>query len=382
MQGAAVIRRAIGGATPRFVVLSALIGAACAGDSRPAAMTTTAAMTATASATTAASPAAAPPAPVAALEPAVAEAVEKVLTAAEHPGLTWASIGDVSADLKPLYDAEADRLLWFNGSAPLATVERTVSTLAAAGDHGLDPADYDAASLKEQWAGLEAGSAAATDRAMFDLALSVAAARMLRAVHIGRVDPATMHWGYQLERKPVDAPVLLREAREGRGLAAMLDSLQPPFAHYARARTTLAAYKALAAQGEPPPIPELGKGPGIKPAGIWAGVPRSPRACACLAICRPTRPKRPVSQPATRARWSMPSNASRIGTDSKTDGVIGAGTIKALNVTLAQRVQQIELAMERMRWLPKLDDRPNVFVNVPLFRCGRPIPFAARSRCG
>jgi L,D-transpeptidase catalytic domain/Putative peptidoglycan binding domain len=52
----------------------------------------------------------------------------------------------------------------------------------------------------------------------------------------------------------------------------------------------------------------------------------------------------------------------------ETDGVIGAGTIKALNVTLAQRVRQIELAMERMRWLPKLDDRPNVFVNVPLFR--------------
>jgi murein L,D-transpeptidase YcbB/YkuD len=50
------------------------------------------------------------------------------------------------------------------------------------------------------------------------------------------------------------------------------------------------------------------------------------------------------------------------------DGVIGTGTIKAINVTLAQRVRQIELAMERMRWLPKLDDRPNVFVNVALFR--------------
>ena len=35
---------------------------------------------------------------------------------------------------------------------------------------------------------------------------------------------------------------------------------------------------------------------------------------------------------------------------------------------LAHRVRQIELAMERMRWLPELSDRPNVFVNVPLFR--------------
>ncbi len=50
------------------------------------------------------------------------------------------------------------------------------------------------------------------------------------------------------------------------------------------------------------------------------------------------------------------------------DGVIGAGTIKALNVSLAARVRQIELAMERMRWLPALSNRPNVFVNVALYR--------------
>jgi L,D-transpeptidase YcbB len=50
------------------------------------------------------------------------------------------------------------------------------------------------------------------------------------------------------------------------------------------------------------------------------------------------------------------------------DGVIGAGTIKALNVSLADRIRQIELSMERMRWLPTLSDRPNVFVNVALFR--------------
>jgi L,D-transpeptidase YcbB len=50
------------------------------------------------------------------------------------------------------------------------------------------------------------------------------------------------------------------------------------------------------------------------------------------------------------------------------DGVIGAGIIRAVNVKLAQRVRQIELAMERMRWLPTLSDQPNVFVNLPLFR--------------
>ena len=50
------------------------------------------------------------------------------------------------------------------------------------------------------------------------------------------------------------------------------------------------------------------------------------------------------------------------------DGVIGATTLRAINVPLAARVRQIELAMERMRWLPLLDDEPNIFVNVANFR--------------
>ena len=50
------------------------------------------------------------------------------------------------------------------------------------------------------------------------------------------------------------------------------------------------------------------------------------------------------------------------------DGVIGPGTIAALNVARGHRVRQIELALERERWLPEMRSEPHVFVNVPLFR--------------
>jgi murein L,D-transpeptidase YcbB/YkuD len=50
------------------------------------------------------------------------------------------------------------------------------------------------------------------------------------------------------------------------------------------------------------------------------------------------------------------------------DGVIGAGTLETLNVPLAHRVRQLELAMERMRWLPDMHDRASIFVNVALYR--------------
>ena len=52
----------------------------------------------------------------------------------------------------------------------------------------------------------------------------------------------------------------------------------------------------------------------------------------------------------------------------ESDGVIGAGTIRALNVSAATRLRQIELALERERWLPEMRKEPLVFVNVSLFR--------------
>ena len=116
-------------------------------------------------------------------------------------------------------------------------------------------------------------------------------------------------------------------------------------------------------------MPDLPKGQSkLEPGRPWAGVPQlAARLRAFGDFSAPSAPEESAPPPYAGALVDAVKRfQGRHGLD--TDGVIGAGTIKALNVTLAQRVRQIELAMERMRWLPKLDNRPNVFVNVPLFR--------------
>jgi murein L,D-transpeptidase YcbB/YkuD len=292
--------------------------------------------------------------------------VDRVLTSGEHPGLTWSAIPDVVPVLKPLYDVEPDRLLWFDRGTPSPAIEEAVSTVAAAGEYGLDPADYDAGFLQERWAAFVAGTTTGPERAHFDLALSVAAARMLRAVHVGRIDPATMNWGYDIAEKKVDVGTAVRQVIQGGGLRKTLDSLEPPVSHYGRARQTLAVYKAKAQAGEPDPVPELSKGQTkVEPGKAWAGVPQ---LAARLRVFGDL-PESAANQGTTYAAplvAAVKSFQARHSLDP--DGVIGASTIKALNVTVAQRAHQIELAMERMRWLPELSTRPNVFVNVPLFR--------------
>jgi murein L,D-transpeptidase YcbB/YkuD len=49
------------------------------------------------------------------------------------------------------------------------------------------------------------------------------------------------------------------------------------------------------------------------------------------------------------------------------DGVLGKGTLKALNTPIEQRIRQISLTLERWRWLPPFKSPP-IIVNIPQFR--------------
>jgi murein L,D-transpeptidase YcbB/YkuD len=50
------------------------------------------------------------------------------------------------------------------------------------------------------------------------------------------------------------------------------------------------------------------------------------------------------------------------------DSVLGPGTAAAINAPMSRRLRQLELALERIRWLPALDKGPFVVVNVPGFQ--------------
>jgi len=50
------------------------------------------------------------------------------------------------------------------------------------------------------------------------------------------------------------------------------------------------------------------------------------------------------------------------------DGMLGAATLAELATPLNVRVRQIELSLERLRWLPELPAGPLIAVNIPSFR--------------
>jgi murein L,D-transpeptidase YcbB/YkuD len=300
----------------------------------------------------------------AAVDPDVAAAIDTVIASAHHPEMRWPDIRDVAPTLKELYAAEPDGLFWFDGTAPHPQLAGIVNALDLADEQGLDRSDYDADRLQARWKALAAGTdATPAQRALFDLALTACVSRLLTAVHVGRVDPATLRWGYDIEPKRLERAAALVELRQLGDLGHALALREPPFSHYARAKRVLARYKTAAGQ-EPPAVPAFAAGQKkVEPGQPWDGlaaVAARLRVFGDLADAG----ARPSYDPALVD--AAKSFQRRHGLEP--DGVLGAGTIATLNVTLAHRVRQIELAMERMRWLPQVSDRANLFVNVPLFR--------------
>ncbi len=315
--------------------------------------------------------------PPALVEPAVpadgalAGTVAGVLETARHPWLRWPDLADVAPALRDLYAAEADRLFWFAGEQPYPALTGALEAVAGGAERGLEPADYDAERVEAEWKRLQTATPDGSERGLFDLAVSVGLLREIEAVHSGRVHPRTLDWGYDVAPKKLDRAALLREARNGRGVSALLDSLEPSYPHYVRNRVALAHYRALAQAGEPDPVPALSKGRRkVEPGQPWEGVPPLSKRLrlfgdlAADALPAGEGDGTPVYEGVLVD--AVKRFQARHILDA--DGVVGAGTIEALNVPIARRVRQLELAMERGRWLPRLTDRPVVFVNVPLFR--------------
>ena len=235
------------------------------------------------------------------------------------------------------------------------------------------PADYDAAKLAEKWAAIRtAGSTtSAEDRVLFDMAVTVSAMRLLQSLHWGRVDPRHVGFDYDVTSRRLDLATTLRSARDGAGLPAAIAAVEPQFPVYRRMIKALGDYRSLAA-AEPPSVPAPGAGrKKVEPGKPWDGVTALAarlRAFGDLLADAAAPQSAADGTPLYDGPLVDAVKVFQRRHGLEPDGVIGAGTIEKMNVPAAARVRQLELALERERWLPEMRKEPLLFVNVSLFR--------------
>lgn len=296
-----------------------------------------------------------------AVRAATSETVEGVLAASRHPWLKWPDLSDWVDELRRLYAQEPDGLVWFEGEAIHPAAAAAVETLVVADTRGLSPEDYDAPLLLLQAREAVAPDAREDTRALFDLALSVGLLRHFSDLHRGRVDPRAVGFGYDAHGDDHDLVGLLLAARDDGRVELTAAGLEPQYAVYKRLKLALPRFVALGKGPALPEAPEVRKlSPGDEYASLEALAARL-RAFGDLGPDEPLplRYEGPLVEAVKRLQ-------DRFGFEA--DGILGRDTFRAVNRDPRSLAEQVELALERLRWLPDLTQRNAIVVNVPAFQ--------------
>lgn len=266
----------------------------------------------------------------------------------------------VQLDLLTFYQRNAYSLVWTDDRGrPNPDAAEMLPLVRAVADEGLDPFDYQSVELDER-AQEQDGSSAW--RAAFDVQLSVNALRYLRQLHVGRMDPRAIGFQIVAPVEQHDFPEMLRSALSGHRVAAAVADLTPRLVQYRELLAMLKTYRSLAANAELQSIV-------LSTATTTPGEPRDDLGALCRWLVALGDLPAPTPPPESIYDGALIDGVKHFQARHglAPDGIIGNDTLRALHVPLAWRVRQIELALERLRWLPDLDDTRFLAVNIPMF---------------
>jgi L,D-transpeptidase YcbB len=299
------------------------------------------------------------PSAVPAQEPPMTDA-GSVIAAARIPWSRWPDFSPNVDDIARLYRARVSAPVWLEAGVPGRRADEALAQLAAASTHGLDPGDYDA-SVLDSLARMLRSAPGGVAAMRFDLLLSVAFVRFIADLHAGRAPHAPL--SRTMPVPPLDLAAAVSAALAGDSVSRLADAVAPRTAQYRNLRVELARYRALAADSSIPLVPVVER---LNPDDPYDGAPALARRLAALGDLPMTTPPTPQSHYAGDLVKAIRRFQLRHGLTA--DGVIGPLTFRALNTLLSHRVRQIELTLERLRWLPPLGGHRLLVVNIPAFR--------------
>jgi L,D-transpeptidase YcbB len=264
-----------------------------------------------------------------------------------------------------LYARRQNRPLWSRAGAVTPQARAVVGVLRGCATYGLRPEDYRAEPLAgELDALLATPSFTAAQWMAFDVALSDAALHLLHDLHFGRIEPRAAGFDMPPRRESFDVAQYLEELATRADAGAVLAEVEPGYLHYRLLQQSLARYRELARTPGLTELPALARR-SVLPGEAYAGAPALRTLLAALGDL--PRGQAARSDPVLDTDLVTALKQFQYLHGLREDGTLGRGTYAALTVPLAQRVRQIELTLERWRWVPALES-PTLIVNIPQFR--------------
>jgi len=298
----------------------------------------------------------APPVPEVAQAQLESRIASKSLGSLSHP-----YIGEISGDVAALYASRGWKLLWNAGGRATPQAKAVAGFIAAVGDRGLEPSDYDAASWRARLD--KAANGLLDDRAELDLGFTVTVMRLVHDLHHGRVNPKDVEFAIEADSGPLDVPTFTARLAESGDAAKQMAMIEPQYPGYQRLAAALKQYRAMDDDAEGIVVSEMKV---VEPGTEYVDVPKLVLLLRELGdLPAGDVPDEASTLYAGGIVEAVKRFQARHGIDA--DGRIGPATFRAINVPLSWRVRQIELTLERWRWVPRRFERPPVIVNLPEF---------------
>jgi murein L,D-transpeptidase YcbB/YkuD len=227
-------------------------------------------------------------------------------------------------------------------------------------DEGLDPVDYHHGPLRRllgTW--VEGQARSAETRADTDILLTDALIRYQNHLRFGKVNPEQLdpNWNFGPRFDDIDPTGTITAAIEAESLPAFLAGNVPYLRYYRDLKQALERYREIQAKGGWPTIPQ---GPALEPGVDDARVAVLRKRLGITGDLTTgdldaTQFDRLLEQAVRRFQQRHGLNA---------DGVVGTKTLRAMNVPVEDRIDQIRVNLERARWVAH--DIPDTYVVVDI----------------
>ncbi len=189
--------------------------------------------------------------------------------------------------------------------------------------------------------------------------------RYMRELRFGRVDSSRVRVPERWPAGDVNLAATLRSAVSRGEVSSLAAELAPPLIQYRSLRQQLDAYRHLANDPALQETLPTRSPPVLRPGETYAGAGMLHRQLVALGDLPPetTPPQGTYSADLAAGVRRFQRRHGLLD-----DGVIGHTTWAALRVPFPWRIRQIELALERLRGLPRFGEERVIAIAIPMFR--------------
>ena len=268
---------------------------------------------------------------------------------------------------RAFYERRKHEFAWIDEKHPTGHMDALIRALNAADREGLDPEMYSLSALQARRDDAAKGFLLkkgfdASETGPLEVFLTYLYMKYASDLADGISDLAHADSKWRIESERFEPLDYLEQAIAANRVAESLTDLAPRTPHYTQLRDALADYRKKAAEGGWPALPRAFR---VKRGETSEWVRLLAQRLAASGDLKGSVPDAGAMTYDDAIAEAVTRFQRRHGLQE--DGNAGPGVIAALNVPIDARIDQIRLALERWRWLPRnLGDR-HVLVNIPSY---------------